>query len=56
QNPALLSQGRTNFSGRSEASSLPPQENKFASNLRVPSTGLEPVSQTPEVCVLSIKL
>ena len=32
QNPALLSQGRANFSGRSETSSLPPQENKFVSD------------------------
>jgi len=30
-NPTLLSQGRANFSGRSEASSLPPQENKLMS-------------------------
>ncbi len=30
QRPVLLSQDRSNFSGRSEASSLPPQENKFA--------------------------
>ena len=39
QSPALLSQGRANFSGRSETSSLPPhqkwgvpQENKFVSD------------------------
>ncbi len=31
QNPALLSQGRAIFSGRSEASSLPPQQSKFVS-------------------------
>ena len=32
ESPALLSQGRANFSGRSETSSLPPQENKFVSD------------------------
>ncbi len=31
QNPALLSQGRVNFSGRSETSSLPPQQMEFLS-------------------------
>jgi len=31
QSPALLSQGRANFSGRSEASSLPPQQMEFVS-------------------------
>ena len=29
ESPALLSQGRANFSGRSEASSLPPQQREF---------------------------
>jgi len=29
QSPALLSQGRANFSGWNEQSSFPPQENKF---------------------------
>ena len=32
QGPALFWQGRANFSGRSETSSLPPQENKFVSD------------------------
>jgi len=32
QSPALFSQGRANFSGRSETSSLPPQENEFVSD------------------------
>ena len=32
ENPALLSQGRTNFSGRNEASSFPPQQREFVSN------------------------
>ena len=32
QNPVLLSQGRANFSGRSEASSFPPQEKQLASS------------------------
>jgi len=32
ESPALLSQGRANFSGRSETSSLPPQENEFVSD------------------------
>jgi len=31
QSPALLSQGRANFSGRSETSSLPPQQMEFVS-------------------------
>jgi len=31
ENPALLSQGRVNFSGRSETSSLPPQQMEFLS-------------------------
>jgi len=30
--PALLSQGRSNFSGRSEASSLPPQHLEFVND------------------------
>ena len=31
QSPALFSQGRANFSGRSETSSLPPQHLEFVS-------------------------
>ena len=31
ESPALLSQGRANFSGRSETSSLPPQHLEFVS-------------------------
>ena len=31
QSPALFSQGRANFSGRSETSSLPPQDLEFVS-------------------------
>ena len=42
ESPALLSQGRANFSGRSEASSLPPQHLEFATNLRVRVEGIEP--------------
>jgi site-specific DNA recombinase len=42
ENPALLSQGRANFSGRNEASSFPPQQREFASNLRVGARGVEP--------------
>ena len=32
QSPALFWQGRANFSGRSETSSLPPQQNEFVSD------------------------
>ena len=32
ENPVLLSQGRANFSGRSEAGSLPPQQREFVSD------------------------
>ena len=32
ENPALLSQGRANFSGRSEASSFPPQQREVLCN------------------------
>ena len=35
ESPVLLSQGRANFSDRSGASPLPPQQREFTSNLRV---------------------
>jgi len=43
ESPALLSQGRANFSGRSETSSLPPQHLEFVSgddgsNIKRPQT------------------
>jgi len=47
ENPALLSQGRVNFSGRNEASSFPPQHLKFASDIRVRVGGIEPPTSPP---------
>ena len=45
ESPALLSQGRANFLGASQEGSLPPQHLEFATNLRVPPTGFEPVTR-----------
>ena len=42
-NPALFSQGRAIFSERSEVSSLPPEQNKFVSNIQAAILGLEPI-------------
>ena len=44
ESPALLSQGRANFLGASQEGSLPPQHLEFATNLRVPLRGVEPLS------------
>ena len=51
ESPALLSQGRVNFSGRSEASSLPPQQKEFVSDtMSAPRKNRTPISGLENLC------